>query len=277
MTDRGKMKEIKEDSKMTKQVTPLPNIPNNLTPEQLDDDFKRMIAGDMGKGTSQRPEDNTVPLVYILQGLSPQINKRNDDYIEGAEVGDIWLRHAPSPIIKGDEGILFLPCHFWKDYVEWIPRDAGGGFAGRHHDLPREAVEVPGSRSHKMPNGNDLVRTANHAGYVLLPNLRPLPYVIPMKSTGLKVSGDWMMMMNNKRDDKGKVYPSYLYKYRLTTKHRKNKEGEWYIFDVADAGCLSKDERQLYKDGQNLELAFQSGEKTAEEELVHREDQDAPL
>ena len=237
-----------------------------------DDDLTQEMQKDLRKGTSQRPEDNLVPLIYILQSNSPQVNKRNPDaYIEGAEAGDIWLRHAQNPIIKGDEGITFIPCYWFKDWVEWIPRDDGGGFVGRHKELPPEAVVEMDTKSrravNKMPNGNDLVETANHAGFVFTRDGRALPYLIPMKSTGLTISRQWMSLFNQKLNDEGEPYPSFSHKYHLTTKHRKNKEGEWFVFDVKDIPNGVLRNKTLYTMCQALEKAFESGQKQAEEEV----------
>jgi hypothetical protein len=239
-----------------------------------DEEFEKLLSADAGKnkGTSSKTEDNLVPLVYILQSNSPQVNKRSDAYIEGAEAGDIWLRHAAEPIVKGDEGVVFLPCYFFKDYVEWIPRDDGGGMVGRHPELPEEAEvqhdeKRPNRVINKMPNGNDLILTANHAGFVITDEGRALPYMIPLKSTGLTVSRAWMFMMNQKLSVEGKPLASYSHKYRLTTKHRKNKEGEWFVLDVTDEGRLTAADKELYMMGRALEAAFASGEKRGEEEV----------
>lgn len=242
-------------------------------PEVMDDDLTSLMQEDVGKGTSQAAEDNLVPLIYILQSNSPQVNKRGDAYIEGAESGDIWLRHAPQPIIKGNTGFIFVPCYWFKDYVEWIPRDAGGGFVGRHKDLPPECMvqedpKNPNKVRNVMPNGNELVLTANHAGFVLMEDGRILPYLIPMKSTGLTVSRQWMYMMNSKSTRDGKVLPSFSHKYRLTTKHRKNKDGEWDVFDVSDVAMLTNNEKYLYLMGRSLEQAFKSGQKQGEAEIA---------
>ena len=232
-----------------------------------DPELEKLRKATMGMGTSQRAEDNLVPLVYVLQANSPQVNKRNDAYIEGAEAGDIWLRHSPTPIIKGNEGIIFIPCSYDRDYVEWIPRDAGGGFVGRHRSLPPECqvVRDQGRKViNRMPNGNELVDTATHAGVALLPNGRPMPYIIPMKSTNLTVSRTWMSMMNQKMED-GQILASFAFKYLLTTEHRKNKDGEWFVYHVADAG--EQEDTELFKMCLALKQAVEAGQKVAEEEV----------
>src|SRR4051794_39468649 len=93
-----------------------------------------------GVGLSTDVSDNLIPLIYILQPLSPQVMKKNPAYIEGAEAGDIWLKGASDPIVKGDDGIIFCPCAFWKNHTEWRPREQGGGLVRIYHNDPRGNV-----------------------------------------------------------------------------------------------------------------------------------------
>src|SRR5208282_3781755 len=78
-----------------------------------------------GAGTSASPEHNTIPLIYVLQANSPQVAKRNPLYIEEAEAGDFWLRNAANPIVKGDKGLTFQPCHLIWAFTEWKPEREG--------------------------------------------------------------------------------------------------------------------------------------------------------
>lgn len=234
-------------------------------------------AADAGKGTSSDADDNLVPLIYILQAQSPQANKRNPDYVEGGEAGAIWLRNSGLPAISGETGILFQPCHFYKDWVEWVLRDNGGGFAGRHDDKPEEAVETPDQKDPSrtrwmLPNGNEVVETRYHIGNVYIEEVNAdgevvltgqvFPYVIPMTGSAHTASRAWMFLMNSKKLPGGAASaPSWAALYRLGTKLRTNKKGEWMSWDIADAGWVqSLDD---YNRGTALNAAFASGELKA--------------
>jgi len=224
------------------------------------------MARDAGKGISKDQSDNMVPLIYILQAQSPQVMKRNPQYIEGAEAGSIWLRGIGDPVVNGEEGVLFQPCYFNKDWVEWIPRDAGGGFVGRHPVLPDDAKNVgdprnPNRVNMMRPNGNQLRETRYHAGLVHGRGA-PMPFVIPMSSSGHTTSRSWMFLMNSKQLPGGGTAPSFAQLYRLKTKLRTNAQGEWYAWDVEDEGWVSsiKD----YELGNALHDAFDVGAKDAE-------------
>ena len=221
-----------------------------------------LAAQDAGKGVSTAQEDNMVPLVYVLQALSPQCNRRNGAYIEGSEPGAILLKNAPSPIVNGEEGIVFQPCAFFKRWVEWVPRESGGGIVASHNDLPSDAQKIadaknPAKIKYVRPNGNELIETRYHAGFAVTDN-GPLPYVIPMTSSGHTVSRNWMFMMGSKQLN-GKRMPSWASLYRLTTIERTNAAGTWFQFKVTDAGWVTS--RDEYDRGKQLHEAFETGAK----------------
>jgi hypothetical protein len=247
-------------AKLDEERLPVPaSSPDALPPE-----LAGLMAEDRGKGLSQSQEDNLVPLIYVLQALSPQVMTRNAEYIEGASPGDFWLRFAANPIHKGEEGIEVQPCFFAKDWIEWIPRSKGGGFVARHASRPADVVETSDSQNPNKvrlvrPNGNELVETRNHIVRVFTES-GAVPYVLPFSSTGHSTSRQWMFMMNNRSG-----VPSFGRRYRLTTKERTNPLGTWFGVEVKDIGWVSVED---YAEGKKLYEAFASGAKRAEEPIV---------
>ena len=234
------------------------------------------IAEHAGEGVSTLQEDNLVPLIYVLQAQSPQCNKRSPEYVDQAEAGSIWLRNSGLPAVNGEEGILFQPCFFERDWVEWVPRDSGGGYAGRHKDRPAEAKELPDPKNPAktqwtLPNGNTLAETRYHIGYVILDDGSTMPYVIPMSSSGHTVSRGWMFMMNSKQLG-GNRAPSYACLYRLKTKERSNAAGTWFTWDVTDAGWVTT--QADFDRGADLHKAFALGEKQVD--TAAPQDEEAP-
>lgn len=237
------------------------------------------VAADAGKGVSTLAEDNIVPLVRVLQALSPQCNKRDPDYVEGAEAGSIWLRNSGLPAISGETGFLFQPCFFSKAVLEWVSRDGGGGLVAQHAERPESAREVddPKNANRKrwvMPNGNELQETRNHVGYVLLPDGSAHPYVIPFSGTGHTVSRQWMVLLNQKQINGNKA-PGFASLYRLTTKERHNAKGTWFVFAVADAGWVTTPEE--YERGSALYDSFAKGEKSIEADTADEESTDTAM
>lgn len=264
MLGRQKAKEPIEmkEEKQTQQVA----VRSKAAPPAA---LTQQIKANAGKGLSKAQEDNLVPLIYILQTNSPQVNKRDPSYINGAEAGDIWLRNAPDPIVRGDDGILFQPCFFAKSWNEWIPRSSGGGFVARHAELPKEAElkedpENPNRKKYLLPNGNEVIETREHVGLVHIDD-QVIPFVIPLTSTGHSFSRKWMFMMNAKKVE-GCDVPTFACVYRLKSVFKQNAAGSWYMFDVEDGDWVSEEDFQA---GLTIHEAFASGAKQAEAPVVH--------
>src|SRR3954466_10976413 len=83
--------------------------------DKLPDDILKELEQDAGRGFSQKAEDSVVPLIRILQDLSPQVKTRDPAYIEGAMPGDILVA-ATGTLFKGNKGIDVVPFAFQRHY-----------------------------------------------------------------------------------------------------------------------------------------------------------------
>lgn len=240
---------------MAKKSTAIATREDDQVPAHL-----RQYQG--GRGLSKDQADNIVPIIRILQALSPQVQKRNPAYIDGANPGDLLLRNAVEPIVNGEEGIYFQPCYFRKDWVEWVPRDAGGGMAGRHAHLPATAKQVEDDKGRNIPkyvqpNGNELKETRYHFGYVL-GHGKPMPFVIPMSGSGHAISKALMTLLNMKGGD----LDSFVHVLHLKTRPTANAMGEWYTWDITwDRYATEKE----CEEGVKLFDALAAGQKVAED------------
>jgi hypothetical protein len=252
-------------------------------PAEIDPELDAMLKADAGKGVSTAAEDNLIPLVYILQPLSPQVME-GPAQIAGARPGDIWLKNATDPIVKGKEGIWFMPCFMYQKWTEWIPRDLGGGFVASYEyhgrDNPPDGAirdtEVKTRPRYYFPDtGHECVETRYEAGVVWRNGLA-LPYVIPFKSTGHAVSRGWMSKRTGLIRKDGSIWPAWSHIYNLTTETRRNSQGTWYVFKIGDPqlympgygkpvgdalAIIGGDPKIAYVMGQSLEKAFASGIK----------------
>jgi hypothetical protein len=257
-----KRREIEVPTEETTTSLPATGAASGSLPAHL----AARMSEDAGKGTSQRADDNIVPMIAVLQPLSPQVDRRNGKYIEGAEPGDILLKLNSPPIVKGTEGFLFQPCHFSRQWVRWVSRSQGGGFRGRFDELPPDAQKVFDQRLerevYRMPDGDELNDTRYHVGLAYLPG-GAMPYVIPLTSTGHTVSRTWQALMNGIRLPDDRVAPSFSRLYRLRTTQRTNKAGTWFQFDVSHHDWA--DDRQ-YERGRQLYESLAAGERTIESE-----------
>jgi hypothetical protein len=224
--------------------------------------LRERIAASTGKGVSKDAADNLVPLIYVLQEQSPQVQSRDPRYLDGAVAGNFWLRGMDPPLLDGEhDGMLVQSCYFNKCVIEWQPNR--GGFVARHPEMPEDARQVedpqdPNIKRWVNEAGNYLVETREHVVRVHLPDGRRVPFVLPFSSTGHTVSRGWMFDMNQKQID-GQTVDSFCLLYRLRTKYSTNKKGSWFkvtvdfedwVQEVADIDA-----------GETIYNAFASGEK----------------
>ena len=249
-----------------KKTTAVVKMP---TRELVKATFLDQADEDAGKGISTAPDDNVTPIIRLLQALSAQVKKNNPSYVKGAEAGDIWLKDNPSgkSLVKGEVGILFQPCYFYKDVIEWRPLDDGGGFVRRWDAIPRDAEEHTDEKTGRVfytRNGNELVDTRNHPGFVIDEETgEASPWVLPMKGSNHQVSRAWMPLMQAKRLPSGKKAPAWFWVWRVKTRSKVNAAGQdYYVFDVEEVREIETDEE--YARGKAVYEAFDSGVKRAE-------------
>ena len=215
-----------------------------------------------GLGTSQAADDNIVPMITILQALSPQLNSTRAEFIEGAKQGQILLKNSEQPL---SDTIIFQPCYYFRKVVEWVPRNKGGGFVAHHDTMPDDVEERVDSEGKKKwvrkSNGNECIDTRYHVGHVVTEDGSLLPYVIPLSGSGHNVSRQWHTIMNAVRLPNGEVPPSFARLYKLKTVMKTKNNNSWFTFDVSSAGWA--DEAQFDR-GLILNGDFAKGEKNVD-------------
>ena len=181
-------------------------------------------------------EDFAIPFVRVLQNGSPQVNKQKGEYIEGAEPGKLY-NTVTSQLYDGTKGILVVPCAYIKKFIEWIPRDKGGGLVDASHDasILKSCVRDEETRRFYLPNSkNEIVETAQFFVLVLEPE--PQQAVLAFASTQLSVARKWLTMLRMARvqTSKGESVsaPMFAYTYRLTTTSQSNEKGTWNGYSV---------------------------------------------
>lgn len=192
-------------------------------------------------------EDLGIPFLCIIQKGNPQVDKDHPDYakkkIDGAEVGDIF--NNLSNEVLWDESmspLRFIPCCFEKLYMEWKPRESGGGMVKAHKsaDIINECQRNEKEQD-VLRNGNIVVTTAYFYG-IALTDEGKIPCVIGMSSTQLKKSRFWLnLMMSIKVDSpKGRITPPmFSHEYLLTTISEKNAKGSWRGWSIAKGNMVS--------------------------------------
>jgi len=209
-------------------------------------------------------EDLALPFLKILGQLSPEVNKRDGKYVEGAEPGKI-INTVTNELY---DDIDVIPCHYKRQYVEWQDRGTSTGAPVAIHDADSDIIsQTTRDKTYKdrLPNGNYLENTANH--FVLLCGKNPGTALISMKSTQLKVSRKWnSMMMGIKMQGKNGLFtpPTYSHIYNLKTVQMSNDKGTWFGWDVSKVGSVTQ--KDLYDMAKNFAISVGKGEVEAKVE-----------
>ena len=203
-------------------------------------------------------EDLALPFLKILGQLSPEVNKRDGKYVEGAEPGKI-INTVTNELF---DDIDVIPCHYKRQYIEWQDRGTSSGAPVAIHEADSDIVSTTTrdkGYKDRLPNGNYLENTANH--FVLLCGKNPQTALLSMKSTQLKVSRKWnSMMMGIKMQGKNGLFTptTYSHIYNLKTVQMSNDKGTWFGWDVSKKGPVEQED--LYGMAKDFALSVGKGE-----------------
>jgi hypothetical protein len=209
-------------------------------------------------------EDLALPFLKILGQLSPEVNKRDGKYVEGAEPGKI-INTVTNELY---DTIQVVPAHYKRQYIEWQDRGTSTGAPVAIHDADSDIVsQTTRGKDYKdrLPNGNYLDNTASH--FVLTLGDNPQTALISMKSTQLKVSRKWnSMMMGIKMQGKNGLFtpPTYSHIYNLSTVQMSNDKGTWFGWDVSKVGPVT--DKALYDMAKSFAESVGKGEIEAKPE-----------
>jgi hypothetical protein len=206
-------------------------------------------------------EDLALPFLKILGQLSPEVNKRDGKYVQGAEPGMIY-NSVTGTLYDGEKGIDVLPCHYKLEYIEWQDRGEGLGAPVAIHGSSSDIMSQTkrdGSYKDRLPNGNYIERTASH--FVIICGDTPTTALITMKSTQLKISRKWNSMMTGiKLKGKNGLFTpaSFSHVYKLKSVQQKNDKGTWFGWEVSKVGPV--EDSTLYQQAKSFAESVSRGD-----------------
>ena len=210
-------------------------------------------------------EDLALPFLKILGQLSPEVNKRDGKYVEGAEPGKI-INTVTNQLF---DSLQVVPVFYKRQYIEWQDRGTSTGAPVAIHEADSDIVsQTTRGKDYKdrLANGNYLENTASH--FVLTVGDNPSTALISMKSTQLKVSRKWnSMMMGLKMQGKNGLFtpPTYSHIYKLSTVQMSNDKGTWFGWDVSKVGPVQ--DKDIYDMAKNFATSVGKGEIQAKPEV----------
>ena len=189
-----------------------------------------------------------LPILKLLQNGSGEAQKRNQNYVEGAEPG-MLLNTVTKKLYNGAEGIEVIPCHYKLEYQEWADFGTGSGRPENIFDANSDILSKTKNEMGKdrLENGNYILTVGQHYVLVIDGNSTENA-LISMSSSQGKISRKWnSMIMSITLDGKEGPYtpPSFSHKYRLTSVLNSGKGNQWYGYNVTKVGPV--EEPALYE------------------------------
>ena len=227
-----------------------------------------------GEGATFDSSEMQIPFIRILQAMSPQLKKREAEYIEGAEQGDMF-NTVTGDKFKGEDGMIVLPCYQTVKYLEFVPRDLGGGFQGEISPTDRVLQKTTRNGSKEiLPNGHELVKSDQHFCLVIDADGITQPVVIDMKSTQLKVSRRWktkIAMQKVKHPKTGAMVlpPLFATQWKFSTVEESNDQGSWFNYAIEKIGLVN--DRDLLQEALTFRTSVAAGELKAAKDPEHQQ------
>jgi hypothetical protein len=174
----------------------------------------------------------------------------------------MFFNTATNEVFPGSPGVLIVPCAYQRKFVEWVPRERGGGYRG---DWTPEKVRDLGvvrddGGKYQLDNGNRLSDTR----YFFCLHVRGLvasKVVVAFASTQIKKARQWMTMMTERKID-GATPPMFAHLCRLSTVAESNEKGHWRGYKVSLERVLDpgvKGDTETYDAARSFYLQTTSG------------------
>lgn len=225
---------------------------------------------DEGRGyEGQTADDIAIPFITVLQPLSPQVV----DKMPGAEPGKLFNTVTDEIY----DTLSFVPSHTEHVYVEWIPRDSGGGFVAVHaldSEIVRTTLAAATTRfkRHDLENGNHLVETYYMYGSMFDEDGTPCPAVLPFSSTFIKrykgVNTKLKKFTLLGADGRKKKPPIWAHPLTVATFLDHNAQHKWHNFDIQPTKgdvktSLMNQDDERYQAAREIATLLKEGKATA--------------
>ena len=194
-------------------------------------------------------ESLALPILKLLQNGSGEAQKRNANYVEGAEPG-MFFNTVTRKLYNGDKGIQVIPCHYRLEYQEWADFGTGSGrpeniYPASSDILSKTTKDANGKD--RLPNGNYIQKTSQHF-VIITDGSSAETALISMYSSQSKVSRKWnSMMMSITKNGKDGPYtpPPFSHYYKISSVENTGKGNQWYGYNIVKAGEVT--DANVYK------------------------------
>ena len=204
-----------------------------------------------------RQESLALPILKLLQNSSGEAQKRNQNYVEGAEPG-MLLNTVTKRLYNGETGINVIPCYYKLEYQEWA--DFGTG-SGRPEQIYADDSDIISKTTKdggkdRLSNGNYILTV--HQNYVIIVGDDAVETaLISMSSSQGKISRKWqsLQMSQTVTDATGTFTPaSFSHIYNLSSVLNTGKGNQWYGYAVKTVGPVT--DPSLYQRAKDFHMSL---------------------
>lgn len=218
-----------------------------------------LFEADAAQGLENvKTENLALPILKLLQNGSGEAQKRNQNYVEGAEPG-MFLNTVTKKLYDGAKGIEVVPCYYKLEFQEWADFGTGSGRPENIFDASSDILSKTTkdqSGKDRLENGNYILTVGQHFVLIVDGEITE-PALISMSSSQGKVSRKWNSMMASitLEGKNGPFTPAtYSHKYVLSSVLNSGKGNQWYGFNVVRGAMV--DNASLYERAKKFHNSF---------------------
>jgi hypothetical protein len=235
--------------------------------EYADDGFQNVTA-----------EDLQIPFLTVMQSNSPEIKPTAKGGL-GMTIGQL-MNTVTQDVYDGETGVGLVPAMTLHEWVEWAPRDSGGGFIGRYDCDDKVILEAKATQKFgQYTRGeNNLVETYYIYGilYDVETGDSLGPVVISFSKTKIKryrrlitSLRQFQLRVSGENGEIRKITPP-LYAHSLVVHScdDQNAKGEFQNFNIVPAkenlrASLIQADSALFQEAYTLKKSIEKGEAKA--------------
>lgn len=191
-------------------------------------------------------EESIFPSIGIIHDLSPQNDPQSQDFIKGAKTGMLF-NSATKALYNGTTGIRVQVLMVTKQWIEWTPRDQGGGFV-RSYNSKEEAENGVTSGNELRASISYYVRLVDEEGEDGNPPIAVIRFGTPSK---MKVARKWNFLI-----EESQSVPGMIYKVAAVMEANKKKQ-RYYNFGIEPLEWASK---LLYSSANQARIDLEKGQ-----------------
>lgn len=215
-------------------------------------------------------EDFAIPFLKVLQGLSPEVTPGTEKFIAHARQGD-FVNSVTGEVFPGTDGVSVIRCGYAKKFLEWRPRNAGGGLV--HISDTLEAAKAIKEPDIGNPNVDTEIVETVEIYLLVLTKQGWQQALLALKKTHLAANRLWNALLTQQTTQAWgipgpvKALPVHGVVYKLTTGVKKNKKGIFFVPQAAAAHLA---------DLESFKLATEFVKVVAAGKVVVKRDDDDP-